>query len=104
MVHVIRNRVARRGTNAETECLRKAQFACWWDRQQSQVRALSRAGKAYMDIEAVAKQAWNAPDITQGARHYYAPAGMANGQPPQWAKHGKVTRTIGRHIFLKDVP
>ena len=104
VVHVIRNRVLQRGTGAAEECQRPAQFSCWSDAQRPKLLALRRDDPLYLSLQAVALAAWSAKDITDGARHYYAPSGMPNGKPPAWAAFGTETLRIGGHIFLKSVP
>jgi hypothetical protein len=40
------------------------------------------------------------PDPTNGATHYYAPAGMKGGVPPSWAKSGTNVNKVGDQIFM----
>ncbi len=104
VVHVIRNRAIRKGTDAARECQRPAQFSCWFDAQKGKLLALRTDDPLYVKLAAVARMAWDKPDTTGGALHYYAPAGMPGGKPPSWAAQGTETLRIGGHIFLKGVP
>jgi hypothetical protein len=40
------------------------------------------------------------PDPTNGATHYYAPAGMKGGIAPSWAKAGTNVSKVGDQIFM----
>lgn len=103
VVHVIRNRAARRRTNAYVECHWPAQFTCW-DDQLAKLMSLSPGDLAYLRLGEVVDRAWMAPDVTGGALHYFAPAGMPGGQPPRWAAQGRETLRVGGHVFLAGVP
>ncbi len=104
VVQVVRNRVLRKGTDAATECRRDRQFSCWFDRQAPKLKALDPASAIYQQLAAVVVEAWGQPDITDGACHYYAPAGMPGGRAPSWAAQGTETLRKGGHIFFKGVP
>jgi uncharacterized protein (TIGR02594 family) len=104
VVHVIRNRAIHRRTDAATECQRRAQFSCWSDAQRPNLLALRTDDPLYVALAKVARMAWETADITDGARHYYAPRGMPGGVPPDWAASGLETLRIGGHVFLKNVP
>ena len=102
VVHVVRNRVIARGTNAQTECMRPYQFSCWLaaDPNSKKLRDLRPDSADYRRLAAVVDRAWQAPDTVQGARHYYA-ASMAT--PPAWAKTGRIVARLGGHIFMAGV-
>ena len=106
VVHVVRNRVLARKTSAAVECQRPYQFSCWLesDPQSDRLRNLKRTDLGYLAIGPVVDRAWLAPDTVFGARHYYAPAGMAGGRPPAWAKPpGREVARIGGHVFFAGV-
>lgn len=105
VVHVIRNRALRRGTCAAAECRRPWQFSCWNadDPNCSRLKDLPSDCQDYRRIAAVVAKAWDMPDTTGGAAHYYAPAGMAGGRAPSWAARATETMRIGGHIFFRDV-
>jgi len=107
VVHVVRNRVIARGTNAATECQRPWQFSCWNtnDPQRARLEALLPISDVYLALAKVVDKAWPLPDVTGAARHYYAPAAMVpkNSVPP-WAKPpARETLRIGGHIFYAGV-
>jgi len=101
VVHVIRNRAVRRGTNAATECLRPWQFSCWNanDPNRKVITSLRPESEAYRHWVAIAREAWARPDITGGALHYFNPA-VAQ---PAWRNEGKETLRIGGHVFRAGV-
>jgi N-acetylmuramoyl-L-alanine amidase len=108
VVHVIRNRVLARNTSAHVECRRPWQFSCWnvGDPNLARLIEMPTSSLAYVRLGAVVDRAWLAPDTVRGARHYYAPKGMADGKPPRWALHPQARQVarIGGHIFFADVP
>lgn len=107
VVHVVRNRAIHRGTNAATECQRPWQFSCWNtnDPQRPKMEALARASDVYLRLAAVVDKAWTLPDVTGGARHYYAPKAMVPpGAVPKWARPPAVeSARVGGHIFFVGV-
>lgn len=107
VVHVVRNRVIHRGTNAATECQRPRQFSCWNtdDPQRERLLALLPISDAYVKLARVVDKAWLLPDVTGGARHYYAPKAMVPpGAVPKWAKPPAVeSARVGGHIFFVGV-
>lgn len=101
VVHVVRNRVLARGTDAHTECLRPWQFSAWnaGDPNRPRMIELPRTSKEYVRIGAVVDAAWRTPDTTGGARHYHA----VSIAPPGWAAEGRVTLRLGGHVFYAGV-
>lgn len=105
VVHVIRNRVMARQTNAALECLRPWQFSAWnaGDPNLPRLLALQPTDPRYVRLGEVVDRAWKLPDTVEGARHYYA---KTMPKAPAWARHPKARKvaTIGGHIFMADVP
>lgn len=101
VVHVIRNRAIKKGTNAATECLRPWQFSCWNsnDPNRAVITALKPESEAYKKWAALAEEAWELPDMTGGALHYFNPK-VAN---PAWGKEGRETLRVGNHVFRAGV-
>ena len=101
VVHVIRNRAIRRGTNAATECLRPWQFSCWNanDPNRKVITSLRSDSDAYKRWARIAEAAWQAPDVTGGALHYFNPAVAS----PAWRNEGKETLRVGQHVFRAGV-
>jgi|OpeIllAssembly_1097287.scaffolds.fasta_scaffold126671_3 hypothetical protein len=115
--HVIRNRVVdeahRWGSVWQDVVLAKRQFSCWipeggeanYARMVALVDrliAMKPAGeKSFMQCWWVARGVMDGmiKDNTRGANHYYAPALLP--KPPSWAKAGRMTAEIGRHLFLR---
>jgi spore germination cell wall hydrolase CwlJ-like protein len=87
-------------------CLKPWQFSCW-NKNDPNYAYLSGAkpiptrelARARMAADHVIDSA--APDPTNGSTHYYA---TTRPKPPAWAAKATETLTLGRHIFLKEVP
>lgn len=107
VVHVVRNRALARRTDAATECLRPWQFSCWnqGDPNLAKLRALKSDDPHYVRLSNLARKAWDLPDITRGAKNYYAPKGMPGGKPPGWASApgARETLKVGGHIFIAGI-
>lgn len=108
VVHVIRNRVIARGTDAHTECRRPMQFSCWNmdDPNRLRIIEMPAASLSYEALGLVVDAAWTMTDTVDGARHYYAINGMVDQKPPRWASHPKarIVKQSGGHTFVADVP
>jgi hypothetical protein len=94
------------GNDVRSVCLGKHQFSCWWVKDQNYKRmlAVTTADKSFATAMRVAESAIQRrlpPDITRGADHYYAPGGMAGGQPPRWADDSKLTYEGHGHRFYR---
>lgn len=103
VVHVLRNRVIARKSNAAAECQRPWQFSCWLetDPNRRKLDALRPDSAEYQTLAAVVDAAWPEPDTVQGARHYYATSMPA---PPKWAKPpAREVARIGGHAFWAGV-
>lgn len=107
VVHVVRNRVVNRNSSAQVECLRPWQFSCWntGSPALAKVRGLSKLDPSYVRLSNIARKAWDLPDVTKGARHYYSPKGMQGVEAPSWTMGPGVVETlrIGGHIFYAGV-
>lgn len=101
VVHVIRNRAIRRGTNAATECLRPWQFSCWNanDPNRKVIMGLRPDSEAYKHWVQIAEEAWRMQDTTGGALHYFNPSIAA----PAWRHEGRETLRVGGHSFRAGV-
>ena len=67
------------------------------------LRAIPTTDPRYQRAAAIADGVFSdqIPDPTKGATHYYAPAGMPGGAPPDWAVGQTPTATIGGHHFYR---
>ena len=99
--HVVRNRAIRKGTNAATECLRPWQFSCWNanDPNRKVITALRSDSEDYRHWCRIAEKAWQMPDTTGGALHYFNPSIAA----PAWRNEGRETLRVGGHVFRTGV-
>lgn len=111
---VIRNRAAWGpwGRSMRAVCLAPRQFSCWnpgTDRNHVRLVDLAEeiaAGRtpevlktAYEIADALAG---DVDDLSNGADHYYAPAGMVPpGRVPKWAVNRTPTAHIGGHLFFR---
>lgn len=115
---VIRNRAVwgKWGPTLRDVCLANKQFSCWQpiggaDNYLSLVGHADalRAGKrpdvmrrAYQVAHSILG---DAPDVTNHATHYYAPAAMVPpGRLPVWAKGRTPSAHIGGHVFFNLRP
>lgn len=109
VAHVVLNRARHPrwwGDTVRAVCLARAQFSCWWvkDANHRAMLAATPATPGYADAVAVAEAAVQGrlgADPTQGADHYYAPAGMPEGRPPRWADETKLTLVAHGHRFYR---
>jgi spore germination cell wall hydrolase CwlJ-like protein len=79
VANVVMNRVARRGTDAYTECTRPLQFSSITARGDAQLNLWpNEADDQWLQAKSIAGLAAAAalPDLTGGATDYYAPAGL----------------------------
>lgn len=112
VVHVVRNRVIARGSNAATECLRPWQFSCWNlnDPNRQVIERMRPGEKLYEELAVLVARAWREPDTTKGSRHYYCPRGMpidpgtGARKVPVWAIGRKPAVIIGPGYFFAGVP
>lgn len=93
-------------------CLAKNQFSCWNTNDPNynyllRVADLINKGLSITDISLnqcflVAQGIidWKIKDNTKGATHYLSLNLYHSSSCPIWAKTGKVTVTLGNHIFL----
>jgi hypothetical protein len=121
VANVIYNRVAKRGTDVTTECLRKLQFSSMTAQGDPELslgpNALDAAGwstwLSALDLAGEAA-ANNLPDITGGATVYYAPKGISSTAtitlpcgtfpfPMSWNKAAvKFTTEIAGQLFFVE--
>ena len=113
VLQVIRTRVASGhwGATWTAVCLAPAQFSCWLPSDANApilAQAAAQIGRAFNPV--LDTIAWLAaqilagaiPDVTGGATHYFAPAGVTSA--PAWSRPPAVyTVTIGRHQFYRHV-
>jgi hypothetical protein len=109
VAHVIRNRTndPRWPGDPSSVALEPQQFSAWNQGQGG--NDMVRQGQdnpLFQQIGNVVDQVWGGavPDPTQGATHYYAPAGMPGGQEPEWfddvtRERGAGPVQIGGHLF-----
>lgn len=115
---VIRNRAAwgKWGPTMRDVCLAHKQFSCWrpsggtmnYGRLVLHADALRRGQRPpllQLSFDVAQALLVNAPDVTGGADHYYAPAAMVpKGRVPRWAEGVAPTTTIGGHVFYRLRP
>lgn len=98
--HVVMNRAEAQGKSVEAVVLAPYQFS-WAN------GGIRPALKDYAAMERCLRLAYEAAKERRdgyrldGADHYYAPAAMAGGKAPSWAKGMKEVAKIGGHIFFK---
>lgn len=107
VAHVLLNRVRwkdgdRWNTIAQV-CLDWLQFSGWRQADPNFSAALSvNFGDAtFRKCYRAFFEAMDEPDITNGARHYYAPHAVLD--MPAWAKGLQPCATIGNHVFFNNV-
>lgn len=80
------------------------QFSMWNDSPKMEgnkkAQNLSPDNPDYQAIGHLVDNLDSVPDPTNGATHYYAPAGMPGRQPPSWAKDGTNVSKVGDQIFM----
>ena len=122
VANVILNRVAKRGTDVTTECLRPLQFTSMTYAKSSEIAlgpnpTNTADWAAWMNALIIASQAAqdNLPDLTGGATVYYAPAGIQsaatitlNGQtypfPATWNQAALTfTTEIAKQLFFVEI-
>ena len=104
VAHVVLNRLRakRWGRTVGEVVLAPWQFSCWnTDSPTRKALALvdEQAG-SWVDSAREALRAETMPDPTRGARHYYNPEVVR----PDWDRTWYPRVTIGRHVFVADVP
>lgn len=112
ILNVLQNRSKIKKTAVVEEALRPKQFSMWndvtmgvnskTDFSQSKINQVINKHKSHKKWNEATKLASTfSNDVTGGATHYYAPKKMK--KIPYWAKNWTMTKTIGGHIFGKDV-
>lgn len=112
ILNVLQNRAKIKETTAAGEALRPSQFSMWneatsgvntrSDFSQSKINGVINKHKTHKKWNEALKLASTTPkDVTGGATHYYAPKRVK--KIPSWEKDWTKTKTIGGHIFGKDV-
>lgn len=114
---VIRNRAKHPrwwGKTFKGVCLAKAQFSCWWEKNDNTARVYALADALHRRVDAtgalsvVGQLHWVAAgvmddmllDNTGGADHYHANWMFEKGLP-KWAHGRKPVKTIGGHTFYR---
>lgn len=110
VVHVVRNRVLKKGTNARTECMRRLQFSAWnvnrdghaqFPELYARMQAMKPGQPRYEMLGRIVDDCWFSPlDFSDGALHYFAHKVVT----PDWLKQAKRTVIIGDHTFAQGVP
>ena len=105
VINVILNRVRAGswyGLTVENVVLKPYQFSCWndTDPNKDKILSLKTEDPAFIQAKSLAFAGYNGllADITNGATHYHT-----IGATPNWAKAMVQTKTIGNHIFYKEV-
>ncbi|WP_416674033.1 cell wall hydrolase [Egbenema bharatensis] len=107
---VIRNRAARSPaynwpSMIKAVCRQAYQFSCWnhGDPNRASLQSVSPGDSSFRECLDVAKKvtAGELSDNTNGADHYYNPAGVT--QTPDWARGRTPVARIGRHLFFRLV-
>lgn len=112
VLNVLQNRAKIKETTPARESLRPKQFSMWneatsgvkvrTDFSQSKINQVINKHRGHKKWNEALKLASTTPkDVTGGATHYYAPKGVK--RLPAWEKGWTKTKTIGGHIFGKDV-
>ena len=80
--------------------LRAKQFSCWNpdDPNSAKLRSLQLADAEFTRCMAVALTAIADDDPTGGCTHYHAV-----GLTPTWAIGAEPARTLGRHVFYRNI-
>jgi hypothetical protein len=108
--NVLQNRSARSGDSLSDEALKPLQFSCWnkgETSRQDRIKSAQSHPKWEEAMEIVRKFP---KDITGGATHYHVFRGKRK-VTPSWTvpklggknKKAVITKTIGDHVFLKNV-
>lgn len=107
VAHVLLNRLRakRWGRTPGEVCLAAFQFSCWNTDSPTRpsLARVDEASKTWIDATNAVERARTGvdPDPTLGALHYYNPAWAH----PAWDQAKTLPRvTIGRHVFVRDVP
>jgi spore germination cell wall hydrolase CwlJ-like protein len=105
--HVLVNRLksGRWGKTLATVCLWRAQFSGWGNPSDPNFAFacnLADGDPTLASAAAMIQAAFAAPDITQGALFYFAPAGMPGGKAPPWAGTMQFCGQFGSQRFFKD--
>lgn len=101
---VILNRAKAKGWPVHDIVRSRKQFSCYNDGLTSSLLHIKNIPK-FIEIHntvQVAIREWQAGDTLQGASHYYAIKGMANGRPPYWASSMTFITEIEGHRFLRE--
>lgn len=112
VLNVLQNRAKIKKSSTAGECLRPKQFSMWNDvtegvkvKSDYNVDKINKVIDNYKKHkkwkEAVELSKTTPHDVTGGATHYYAPKMVKT--EPFWTKGWTVTKTIGGHIFGKNV-
>lgn len=112
ILNVLQNRAKIKETSVAGEALRPKHFSMWNDAtsgvksktdfSQSKINGVINKYKTHKKWNEALKLASTTPkDVTGGATHYYAPKRVKS--LPPWEKGWTKTKTIGGHIFGKDV-
>ena len=72
----------------------RCQFSFWCDGKSDDPKNV----QAFYNAFYIAWLSGEREDLTGGATHYHAA-----GVNPQWASSGKITKTMGNHIFYKGI-
>jgi N-acetylmuramoyl-L-alanine amidase len=81
-------------------CLRPNQFSCWnaADPNFEEMQTISFGARSFRTAMRAALEAFDEPDLTEGARHYHT-AGVS----PEWSKRREPVVVIGKHYFFVGI-
>jgi len=102
---VILNRVAKQtwyGKDVVNVCLKSWQFSCWIpsDANRAKIKSVKIGDPVFDNCRESARKVLTRtiPDPTNGATHYHA-----KSVKPSWTHGATLTKTIGNHLFYKNV-
>jgi len=89
------------GNSIKNVCLKPYQFECW--NNKNDIETQDERGQVFETIRKLTNSIYDAPrsqDPTGGADHYNNPT--KEGHKP-WVNNCRVVRTIGQHVFYKEL-